>query len=131
MDESDTTTYVEGTDYVLDGPGGMLGIIIGGSITDDEILHITLSADATGEHVQYLKGETKTVTLRFLGCAQNGEDVIVDFYKVELSGTGDAPLKGTDPVTISFTGSCTPDPTKPAAGTVSQYATMRYINEAS
>ena len=125
-DETDTTTFVEGTDYTINKPGGLLGIIKGGGITDGDTLNVTLSAGATGAEVQYLKGESKTVTLRFIGCAQNGEPVIVDFYKVELAGTGDAPLKGTEPVSISFTGGCTPDPTKPATGTVSQYATMRY-----
>ncbi len=128
MDDTDTTTYVEGTDYTLDKANGLLGIIIGGAITDDAVLHLTLSTDDTGEEVQYLKGESKAVTIRFNGCAQNGEPVVVDFYKVELAGTGDAPLKGTEPVAISFTGGCTPDPTKPATGTVSQYATMRYVN---
>ncbi len=127
-DETDTTTYVEGTDYTISKPGGLLGIINGGGIIDGDTLHVTLSADAAGEEVQYLKGESKTVTLKFEGCAQNGEPVIVDFYKVELAGSGDAPLKGTEPVTISFTGGCTPDPTKSATGTISQYATMRYIN---
>jgi hypothetical protein len=128
MDETDTTTYVEGTDYILNKTAGMIGIIIGGGIADASVLHVTLSAAATGEHVQYLKGETKTITLRFEGCAQNGEPVIVDFYKVELSGDGDAPLKGDEPVSISFTGACLPDPTKPSTGTLSQYATMRYVN---
>ena len=127
QDDTDTTTYVEGVDYTLD-TGGLLGIIIGGGIVDGDELHVTLSADATGEHVQYLKGESKTITLRFEGCAQNGEPVIVDYYKVELAGSGDAPLKGTDPISINFTGGCTPDPTKNPTGTTSQYATMRYRN---
>ena len=127
--DDDTTTYIEGTDYTLD-TGGLLGIIIGGGIVSGDNLNVTLSADASGEHVQYLKGESETVSLRFEGCAQNGEPVIVDFYKVELSGSGDAPLKGNDPVSISFTGGCTPDPGIPATGSISQYATMRYRNSA-
>jgi len=125
QDDADLITYVEGVDYTLD-TGGLLGIIIDGSISDGDDLHLVISADATGDHVQYLKGESETVTLRFMGCAQNGEPVVVDFYKVELAGTGDAPLKGSDPVSISFTGACTPDPTKTTSGAVSQYATMRY-----
>jgi len=127
--EDDTTTFVEGTDYQIDRPSGLLGIINGGAIVDDTVLNVTVTSDATGEHVQYLKGETKTISLKFVGCAQNGEPVIVDFYKVELSGDGDAPLKGDEPISISFTGGCSPDPTKPANGTVSQYATMRYVRE--
>jgi len=126
-DETDTTTYVEGVDYQIDLPSGLIGIIIGGAIVDDSTISVTLSSEASGEHVQYLKGETKTVTLKFVGCASNGEPAIVDFYKVELAGDGDAPLKGDEPVSISYTGGCAPDPTKPTTGTTSQYATMRYV----
>jgi len=128
--DDDVTTFIEGTDYTLD-TGGLLGIIIGGGITSGDDLNVTLSADASGDHVQYLKGESETVSLKFMGCAQNGEPVIVEFYKVELSGTGDSPLKGTEPVSVSFSGACVPDPNITSTGSVSQYATMKYINDPS
>jgi hypothetical protein len=49
---------------------------------------------------------------------------------VQLAGNGDAPLKGNEPISIAFTGGCSPDPSKPANGSISQYATMKYINKA-
>lgn len=40
QDVTDTTTYVEGTDYVLNASLGLISILSGGSISESDVLHI-------------------------------------------------------------------------------------------
>jgi hypothetical protein len=40
QDVTDTTTYVENTDYILNAKLGMIAIISGGAIAKDDVLHI-------------------------------------------------------------------------------------------
>ena len=127
QDDTDTITYVSGVDYILEPKSGMIGIIKGGAIADGDDIHLTVTTEESGEGVQYLQGETKTTTLRFVGCSANGKDVVVDFYKANISGSGDAPLKGDEPVNISFSAVCLSDPSKTGTG-ISGYATMQYVN---
>lgn len=52
QDVTDTTTYVEGTDYTLDAKLGLITIIAGGSITATDVLHVDYTyAAETGYRV--------------------------------------------------------------------------------
>ena len=46
QDVTDTTTYVEGTDYIIDYANGELMALAGGSISDSDVLHVDYSYTA-------------------------------------------------------------------------------------
>lgn len=120
-DSTDATTYVLNTDYTFDADSGMIGIIVGGDISDDDDLHLTVTANAyDGAQVEYLDNVTKTFKLRFIGCPSDGDKIQVDFYKVKVTANGSIALKGDDYVPIPMIATCIAD-TSQASG--SEYAT--------
>ncbi len=126
MDDGDLTTYVEGTDYTIDMKAGILGIIIGGAITDDDILNLTVTTTEGKESVQYLKGTSTQMAIRFVGCASSGVSTMIDFYNAEVVADGDTTIKGEEVASINFSADCLADPSK-AGGAISEYATMTLI----
>ncbi len=127
MDDGDLTTYIEGTDYTVDMKAGILGIIIGGAITDDDILHLTITTTEGKESVQYLKGTSTQMAIRFVGCASSGRSTMIDFYNAEVTADGDVGIKGEEVANIAFAADCLADPTK-AGGSMSEYATMTFLD---
>jgi len=59
QDVTDTTTYVEGTDYVIDYANGELMALTGGSISDSDVLHVdyTYTAIRKGEMQSIERGK--------------------------------------------------------------------------
>jgi hypothetical protein len=126
MDDQDAITYVEGVDYTINMKAGLLGIIMDAGISEGDELHITLSTDEGKDSVQYLKGTTTQMALKFVGCASSGKSNMVEFYKAEVTASGDVGIKSSDVQSIAFTGDCLADPSK-AGGSISEYATMTFL----
>ena len=121
QDDSDTTTYVEGTDYTFDADAGMLGIISSGSIADDDDIHLTVTADAyDGATVQYLDNVTKDFEVMVIGCPSDGDKIKTIFYKMKITANGAIGMKGDEYIPIAMIGTCIAD-TSQVSG--SEYAT--------
>jgi len=119
-DDSDTTTYVLNTDYTFDADSGMIGIIIGGGITDDDDLHLTITGDAhDGGTVQYIDSVTKELSIMMIGCPSSGDKIKTEFYKVKLTANGAIGMKNDEYIPIAMVGTCLSD-TSQVAG--SEYA---------
>lgn len=109
-DVTDTTTYVLNTDYTFDADSGLLGIIIGGGIETDDILHLTVTAPAyDGATVQYIDSVTKELSLMFIGCPSSGDKIKTEFYKVKLTANGAIGMKGDEYMPIAMVGTCIAD----------------------
>lgn len=93
--KSGITTYVENTDYSLDGPLARIYIITGGAIVDTSDLMVDYTkAAAVRQQIATSALEAKTGALRFV--ADNPKGVNRDFYaaKVNLKPSGNMTLKG-------------------------------------
>lgn len=125
QDDTDTTTYVEGTDYTFDADTGLLGIIIGGGITDNDDLHLAVTAPAhDGGTVEYLNNVTKELAIMMVGCPSSGDKIKTEFYKVALTANGAIGMKGDEYIPIAMIGTCVAD-TSQVSG--SEYATSTVL----
>lgn len=106
-DDSDTTTYTEGTDYVLNKRLGMIKAITGGAIADGDVLHMTGTKAAITGGIT-MKAMTKSnVRIRVKLDGQNyadGRNFITDIYQMRLNPSSDFSLIGTDFVEATFEG---------------------------
>jgi len=124
-DTTDTDTYVLDTDYTFDADSGMIGIIIGGGIADDDDINLTVTADAyDGATVEYLDNVTKTFKLLFIGCPSNGDKIEVTFWKVKVTANGAVGLKGDDYVPIPMIGTCVSDTSQVSGSEYASYKTL-------
>ncbi len=130
QDDTDTTTYDEGIDYIFDPSSGMIGIIIGGGIADSDVLHLDITTDVhDGKEVEYITGNSVTLELMFISCPASGKKLKADFYSVKVTANGDVPLKDNDNfLEIPFTGKCLADPSKVGVG-ISQFCRITYLPE--
>lgn len=86
QDETDTTTYVAGTDYELGATG--ITILEGGSITEDDVLHITptvLETDAVDLFIN--SGKIWELIIDGLN-DENGNPYLLHWYKWQAPVTG-------------------------------------------
>jgi len=109
-DSTDSTTYVEGTDYSFDAKSGYITILEGGAIFDGEELHLTISAPAiTMRTSATLKESALTGRFIVVTSSQTGNNYKYVFKKVSVTQDGDFALKGEEIGTISFAGSAMVD----------------------
>ena len=88
-DETDTTSYIEGTDYDIDAANGTLILLEGGSITEGELLNVSLDHAAYGQVDAFTESSMER-WLRFEGLNTiDDKPVIVDIFKAQLD-----PLQG-------------------------------------
>jgi hypothetical protein len=105
-DVTDTTTYVEGTDYTLAKKGGYIVILDGGSISATDVLHLTVNAPAgTGTLINAMQLDALQGRLTYTGEASVGDSHEYVLEKVSLNASGDVALKSGEFTTISFEGS--------------------------
>jgi hypothetical protein len=104
QDVTDTTTYVEGTDFELDLALGRIKILATGSISDDDVLHIDYTPAA--ETRQQLVANSTPVKGAMRVIADNPEGSNKDYYfpSVNLKPTGEMPVIGAEDswATIGF-----------------------------
>jgi len=117
-DDTDTTTYVENVDYLLDADKGTITALDTGSITAGDILHVT--ADNAKYDEIRIEAFTKTKiegTLRFVSCSANGVSYTYTFHRVSISASGDFSLKNaTEFAKLTFNGDILADETQTGTG---------------
>lgn len=105
QDDTDTTTYVEGTDYELDAAKARIKIIAGGGISDDDTIHVDYT-EASNSRQQVSAGQTVTRFGRLTSDADNNEGANLDFEAPYASITpeGELPVitEATEVVSINF-----------------------------
>lgn len=102
QDETDTTTYVEDTDYSLDAVRGRIYIIPGGAIADDDVIHVDYTPAANTRTRVVSQQDVIYGALRFISNNPTGSNNNHFFPKVELTPSGDYALKGDDWQQMSF-----------------------------
>lgn len=117
-DDTDVTTYVEGTDYSVNSDNGTITALTGGAIVAGDVLHVDF--DNAGYDDIRIEGFTQSKIegqLRFQGCAGNGISYEYTFYRVSLMASGDFSLKNaTEFAKLSFEGTMLADETKSGTG---------------
>lgn len=84
------TTYVEGTDYVVDSQSGRVQILPTGSIVDGAALTVDCSyASVTLDTVEGANAGTIEASLRFIGDPTAGPAVEVEVFRAKINPTGD------------------------------------------
>ncbi|MBB3231704.1 hypothetical protein [Halomonas stenophila] len=103
QDETDTTTYVAGTDYVVHAEIGLLEILEGGTIAE-ETLHVDYTPAAeTRSRVASHNESPREGELRFYADNTDGDASDVFIPGVRLTPDGELALKGRDnPVEMAF-----------------------------
>jgi len=107
QDETDTTTYVEDTDYEIDYQVGRLKVLSGGSITDEDILHVasTWLAITGGYKIDVLEVNKIEAYIRMVGKDQaKDRDCEVIVYKAQIEPAGDLNWLSEDFVDLEFSG---------------------------
>lgn len=107
-DATDTTTYVEGTHYLVDDDLGMIMVIAGSGIDEDDVLHASYSyaaysySDITGNSNPNIK-----VRIRFAGKNYvDGKSLVGNFFQVALRPTSALPLISDDFIELAIEGNC-------------------------
>lgn len=103
QDDTDTTTYTEGTDYELDAALGLIYIIPGGSISDSDVLHVDYTpASETRDRIT--SGSNLSVDGKLLFKADNpkGDNRDIHCPDVTLSPEGDYEVIGEEWQQITF-----------------------------
>ncbi|MGD8388943.1 MAG: hypothetical protein PVG49_17485 [Desulfobacteraceae bacterium] len=106
-DSTETTTYVENTDYEVDYQVGRIKALSGGSISDEESLKVgsTWLAITGGFKVDGLELNKIEAFIRLIGKDQaNNRDCEVLVYKAELTPGGDLNWLTDDYATLELTG---------------------------
>lgn len=106
-DATDTTTYVEGTDYELNKRLGMIKVKSTSAIVDGAVLHMTGTQSAIdGTSMAAMTKSNVRVRIKLDG--QNfadGRNFIADVYQMRLSPTSEFSFVSTDFVDVTFEGS--------------------------
>jgi len=106
-DATDTTTYVEGTDYTYDRKWGTLIVLETGSIGAGVAVHVTLSANAIdGKTLTSFAVDKREYRMTYQGRSSAGRNEKHIFEKVSIAMDGDRTLKSGDKAytLINFTG---------------------------
>lgn len=106
-DDTDTTTYVEGTDYEIDYQAGSLMAIDGGSISADDTLHVTRTWLAyTGFKIAGHANTEVNVKLELLtqNKAGGSAEGKLTVYKATLEPSGDMAWLSEDYIDLAFSG---------------------------
>lgn len=92
------TTYVEGTDYVLNADAGSIKGITGGTITDAEVLTVTYDAVAQSEVLGLMNGFAPERYARFegLNTANTNKPVNVEVFRIATKPLAELALIGDD-----------------------------------
>ncbi len=122
QDDGDAITYVEGTDYELVPKAGYLIPLVGGAITDTDVLHVAVTApDFDGVIVSAMKVDQLEGRFTLVTNSNTSNDYEYVFHNVNITQDGDFALKGGDDfATISYSGSITID-SETAASSLSQF----------
>jgi hypothetical protein len=122
QDVTDTTTYVEGTDYLLNTRLGMIKVLSAGAISDADVLHIdydyalaafdtitggtspTIRAKLVLDGTNFVTGKNCTVTVLSARLKPTSavDFLSDDFLPLELEGLCEIPEGATSPFTVVY-----------------------------
>jgi len=118
-----TTTFVNGSDYILDttlkdDKIGRIYIPVGSTIPEASIVHVDYTcASCTYTEVRAFKQTQVEGKLRFVSDNPAGKQMEVQIWRVSLTPSGDTAMIGDDWSTLGFTGEILKDeaghPTSP------------------
>lgn len=113
--KSGATTYILGTDYIVDSDAGLITPLASGAIVDGSAITWDGSVPAfTSYQVQALSNGTIMGAIRFRSSADAvGPRKLVDIWRCAMSPTGALALLGTAFADVGLQGECLPDATKP------------------
>lgn len=106
QDATDTTTYVEGTDYTIDYDKGLITALSTGAISALDVLHVTYDNAAYDDiNIEgFIQSKIEGI-LKFNSCAAQGISYTYTFHRVSLLASGDYSLKSSDDfVKLTFEG---------------------------
>lgn len=85
-DDSDTTTYVVGTDYIVNESAGTIMALSTGSIGDGDVLHVTYdhSAQQKIDAVTSMAAPERWGRFEGLNTADDDSPVVLDFFKLSV-----------------------------------------------
>ena len=128
QDDTDTITYVLDVDYELIAKAGYIIPIVGGAITDGDILHLAVTApEFDGAIVSAMKLDQLSGEMKLVTNSNTGNDYEYHFKNVDISQDGELSLKGSSEFAIiSYAGSITIDSTT-AASSLSQFFDIKSI----
>ncbi len=110
-DDTDTTTYVEGTDYSISTTvePNTITAISGGAISAGDTVHVTYDVSAyTSGLIKALVKGILSAQLRFDMCNSQGYDYTITYHKGDISSAGDFSLKAVEDAGIlTFSASIT------------------------
>lgn len=112
QDDTDTTTYVLGTDYQLDTVTGRIYIIDGGSIVATDVLHVDYTY-AT-ESLNTVRGMTATSVkgfLRYIGDNARGPNYEIQIWRASVRADGAIGFISDEYASWSLTGDIESDAT--------------------
>lgn len=106
-DATDTTTYTENTDYVLNKRLGMIKVLSTGAINTGDVLHMTGTMSAiNGTSMAAMTKSNVRIRIKLDG--QNfadGRNFITDIYQMRLAPTTEFSLVNNEFVDVTFEGS--------------------------
>jgi len=101
-DVTDTTTYILDTDYTEDEVRGLITIIVGGAIVDDDNIHIGYTQLAYTADQVISGAEPVEGSIKYIEYNPRGEDHDIEIPLCRMSPNGDLSLKGDDWRQIPF-----------------------------
>lgn len=106
-DDTDTVTYVEGDDYVLNLAMGMIKALSTGSIAADEVVHVSCDCAAiAGTQMKAMTKSNVRIRIKLDGSNfEDGREFIADVYQMRLSPTSEFSFVGSEFVDVTFEGS--------------------------
>jgi len=130
-DATDTTTYVEDTDYSIDKNTGFFALVDGGSIGEGDSLNLVTTTTAfESTNVSALKSSTLEAKMVFVSDPQSGERYKYTFSKVSISAQGALALKSEEFATIEFEGEVLLDDSISPTGQISQFFDIETVPDA-
>ncbi len=96
LDDGDTTTYEEGTDYELDAANGRFLVIAGGAAVGEIIEANYTPADSDYRQVQTQEDDNPEFWLEYRENARSGKNRDFIMPRVKVRPDGDASLKDAD-----------------------------------
>lgn len=127
VETADNTELVEGTDYIINA-AGFLEILETSAVITDETDILVTYAYAQHANIEALTAAGARFRMVFTGLneARSGKPVVIEAYKIGFSPAG-LSMIGDDFGSMSFTGKCEKDLTRPAQVGVSQFLKIQDV----
>jgi hypothetical protein len=109
-----TVTYVSGTDYTIDRTFGVLKVLEGSAITENQSIraNYTYTAVKVTKIAGGVKPQQRFRVVGYLKNRPTSRDAFLEVFDVKLGRSGDTDVLGEEPLTIELSGVMTTPPGK-------------------